>query len=114
ADTTDLWRSLAARMADADLDEGLAGIALIEAADERAEALALAIVLREALETPGRTAALITPDREIARRVRAELRRWDIDIEDSGGEPLGRSPVGSLARLVAACAANGFATQDVL
>jgi ATP-dependent helicase/nuclease subunit B len=78
--------------------EALAGVTLIEAADENTEALAIAVRLREILETPGRTAAVITPDRAIARRVQAELRRWDIDIDDSGGEPLGQTTAGVFAR----------------
>src|SRR4029079_6752356 len=41
------------------------------------EALVIALALREALETPQRTAALVTPDRDLARRVAAELHRWD-------------------------------------
>ena len=57
--------------------------------------------MREALETPGRTAALVTPDRLVARRVAAELRRFDIEIDDSGGMPLARTSIGALARLVA-------------
>ena len=45
--------------------------------------------IREVLEGKG-TAALVTPDRELARRVREELTRWGIDIEESSGEPLGQ------------------------
>jgi ATP-dependent helicase/nuclease subunit B len=56
--------------------------------------------MREALETPGKTTALITPNQSIARRVAAELRRWDVEVEDSAGRTLGQSPAGALARLV--------------
>ena len=52
------------------------------------------------LETPGATAALVTPDRELARRVAAELRRWDIEIDNSAGVPLNRTPPGVFLRLV--------------
>ena len=48
---------------------GAAGVRLIEAASEDEEAGAIALLLREALETPGRTAALATPDANLARRV---------------------------------------------
>ena len=77
-----------------------ADVAMVEATDEREEATAIALALRHALETPGRTAALATPDRAIARRVRAQLRRWNIAVDDSGGEPLSVAPAGALARLV--------------
>jgi ATP-dependent helicase/nuclease subunit B len=100
ADTTDLWPIWRASEEAASLDEALVGVSLIEAADEREEALAIAVCLREALEQDGRTAALATPDRGLAERVRAELLRWDVEIDDSGGSPLAASRAGVLARLV--------------
>ncbi|HEX4766898.1 MAG TPA: double-strand break repair protein AddB [Lichenihabitans sp.] len=109
AETTEHWRSLEALDRHAALD----GVVVIEAADEREEALAIAIALREALERPG-TAALVTPDREIARRVREELMRWDIDIEESSGEPLGQTQAGTLARFVLDCIGQDLAPVEVL
>ena len=84
-------------------------MALVDAADEREEALALAVALREVLETPGRTAALVTPDRELARRVRGELLRWSIEVVDTAGEPFSGRPLGVFARLAVAAAATGSA-----
>lgn len=112
ADTTDAWRDYRAARSGS-FPNALRGVAFLEAADEREEALALALFMREALETPGRTAALITPDRDIARRVSAELARWDIEIDDSGGRPLAATPIGALARLVAATAEDGASAIDV-
>ncbi|WP_457797547.1 double-strand break repair protein AddB [Methylocystis sp. S23] len=107
ADATAAWREF--RDGEGAAFHGaLDGVALLEAPDEQMEALALALFLREALETPGRTAALVTPDRNIARRVAAELRRFDIDIDDSGGASLASTPAGALARLVAAIGAQGL------
>lgn len=88
-----------------DLAAATSGVSLVEAPNERLEALAIAIALREALEVPGRTAALVTPDRMLARRVSAELRRFNIVVADSGGTPLANTPAGRFARLVA-----GFAS----
>jgi ATP-dependent helicase/nuclease subunit B len=99
ADSTDLW-PLWRQQHGRDVAAALADVTLIEALDEREEALAIAICLREALETPGRTAALVTPDRGLAERVRAELLRWNVDIDDSGGAPLAASQAGVLARLI--------------
>jgi ATP-dependent helicase/nuclease subunit B len=95
------------------LDAALQGVSLIEAADEREEALALAIAMRQVLETPCETAALVTPDRNLARRVRTELLRWGVDAEDSAGEPLSTSPIGVLARLAIACAASKMEASDL-
>ncbi|WOJ90350.1 double-strand break repair protein AddB [Methylocapsa polymorpha] len=113
AETTDAWIAYRAGVDAAELDAALEGVAMIEAADEREEALALAIVLRGVLETPGETAALVTPDRELARRVRADLLRWGVDVDDSGGEPLSASPYGVLARLAIACAASGMTAESL-
>src|SRR3546814_1717512 len=62
------------------------------------------------LETPGRTAALITPDRVLARRVAAELARYDgLGIDDSAGRPLAQTPPAIFLRLLAAAVAADFA-----
>jgi ATP-dependent helicase/nuclease subunit B len=92
----------------AHIASGLENVTVLEAPDERIEALALALFMREALETPERTAALVTPDRMIARRVAAELRRYNIDIDDSGGFALATASMGGLARLVAIIADGGL------
>ena len=60
------------------------------------------------------TAALVTPDRELARRVAAELRRWDIEIDDSAGVPLSRTPPGVFLRLVLDLAASALAPVPLL
>ncbi|MAK61178.1 MAG: double-strand break repair protein AddB [Ponticaulis sp.] len=67
---------------------GLQGLSLIEAETEAEEADAIALLLRETLETPDKTAALITPDAGIARRVSALLKRWDVHVSPSAGTPL--------------------------
>ncbi|MGH6798008.1 MAG: double-strand break repair protein AddB, partial [Roseiarcus sp.] len=107
AESTDEWFAYRGSMDQSMLRAALAGVSLIEAGDEREEALSLAIAMREVLETPGETAALVTPDRDLARRVAAELLRWGISVDDSGGEPLSASSAGVLAQLAIACAADG-------
>lgn len=105
AETTHLWRNRDQRVDAAAIAVALDGIAVVEAADDREEALAIAVALREAVETPDVVAALVTPDRALAERVSSELARWSIDVEDSAGQALDRSPAGALARLVAETAA---------
>ena len=114
AETTHLWSTRHERLDPASVAMALEGIGLVEAADDREEATAIAVILREALEDPTRTAALITPDRTLAARVSAELRRWDIRVDDSAGQPLGHGEAGLLARLVAQAAASNFEAQDLL
>jgi ATP-dependent helicase/nuclease subunit B len=68
------------------------GISLLEVAGPEAEALGIALAMRRALETPGRTAALVTRSRGLARRVASALGRWGITLDDSAGEPLALRP----------------------
>ncbi len=109
AETTEHWRGFAeAASAGAfDLDAALAGLSLLEARNEAEEAVAVALALREAIEVPGATAALVTPDRNLARRVAAELARWGIEIDDSAGRPLGHTAPGTLFRLAGEVALSG-------
>ena len=81
--------------------EGLAGLCVIAARAEEEAATIAALALREALETPGRTAALICPDQDLARRVSARLARWGVIADSSAGTPLGGQPVGVLLSLTA-------------
>ncbi|MGX5736479.1 double-strand break repair protein AddB [Bosea thiooxidans] len=100
ASVTELWSDVRTRIPVDVAAEGLRGLRVVEAADEREEALAVAIALRETLERPGARAALVTPDRGLAERVAVELARWGVEVDDSAGVPLGRWPAGSLLRLV--------------
>ncbi len=78
------------------------------------EAQSVALVLRQALETPGRTAALVTPDRGLARRVAAEMRRWAVEVDDSAGTPLDQTAPGAFLRLCARLAGEAFAPVPLL
>ena len=93
---------------------GVEGISLIEAADASEEAAVIALILREALEQPGKTATLVTPDRALARRVAGELKRWDVDVDDSAGRPLSHTPPGTFLCLLAEAADECFAPVPLL
>jgi len=94
------WRESAGELG---VESAFSTMALIEAANERGEALAIAIALKLALHAPGtdeRTqVALVTPDRTLARRVTAELQRFGIEADDSAGTPLSSSLHGGLVQL---------------
>ena len=105
AKATSGWGSWHKTLAPDAIAGAFADVALIEAANEREEATAIAIALRLALEKPGRNggesqAALITPDRNLARRVTAELARFGITADDSAGTPLSATPQGTLLQLL--------------
>ena len=86
---------------------------LIEAADPRAEALAVALVLRGAAEE-GKTAALVTPDRNLARQVASALDVWGIVPDDSAGRPLALTPPGRLLRHVARLFGQKLSSEALL
>ncbi|MDB5677011.1 double-strand break repair protein AddB [Sphingomonas bacterium] len=108
ADFTGKWTTL-----DADRRR-LAGIRAVELATAADEAQTIALALREALETPWRTAALVTPDRALAERVAAHCARWGIAIDDTAGRPLATRAPGTLLTVLAEAAAQDFAPLALL
>jgi ATP-dependent helicase/nuclease subunit B len=113
APATDAWRALAEN-GDDEIADGVKDFGLVTAADPAQEALTIALALRESLETPGRTAALVTPDRNLARRVAAEMARWHIAIDDSAGRPLAHTAAGSFLCLLVEAAEAHFAPVPLL
>lgn len=88
--TAEVWSKVLLASHDI-LERATQGTGLVEARDRHIEARAIALILRNALEmSDNRTAALITPDRDLASRVSNELKRWNIAIDDSAGQPLSR------------------------
>lgn len=108
AEFTGKWTSLDAE------NRRLTGIAAAELATPAEEAQAIALAFREALETPERTAALVTPDRALARRVAAHCARWGIDVDDSAGRPMSILPSGTLLTALAEAATQRFAPLALL
>jgi ATP-dependent helicase/nuclease subunit B len=110
ASATDQWQQLTRGEP---FQVAIANINVIEAAHAEDEALAIAIALREAVEEK-KTAALVTPDRNLARRVCAALARWNVHADDSGGEQLVNTSAGSFACLAAEAALLGLAPVTLL
>lgn len=109
AATTDKWQKPPA-FSETVLD----GVSRMDCADRHEEAVSIALILREALETKGKTAALVTPDRDLARRVIAEMKRWGVVMDDSAGQPLSRTPLGAYLELVGEAAAANAAPHELL
>ncbi len=90
-----------------------AGMSLLEAASPRNEAAAIALILRKAAQD-GTTAALVTPDRTLTRRVHAALDRWGIEPDVSAGEPLGQTAPGRLFRHVCDAFGRRLAADELI
>ena len=112
AETAHLWHG-ALTGQDSRVAAAMQDVELVEARSVPEQALAAALILRECLETPGRTGCLVTPDRQLARRVKVELQRWNIAIDDSGGEPLIRFGGASLLNLLLEALLQNFAAEPL-
>ena len=112
ADTAHLWHE-ALKGQEVHIASAMEGVELVETRSIQEQALAAALILRECLETPGRTGCLVTPDRQLARRVKAELRRWNITINDSAGEPLVRHGGAALLNLLLEALLQDFAAEPL-
>ena len=96
------------------LTEALNGVTRVDCPGTAEEAQVIALMMRRALESPNKTAALVTPDRNLARRVAAALNRWGVKIDDSAGYPLAQSTPGIFLRLTAAAVADGLSPVKLL
>lgn len=108
AATTERWSEIALP------PDAIAGLSRVDAPSRREEAAGIALMMREALERADETCALVTPDRDLAERVAAELGRWNIVIDDSAGRSLDRTPVGTFLRLIADMLHQDFAPVALL
>ncbi len=123
ADATADWRTeiadLRARAAEAGQSAdpvalGLEGLSVVACRAEEEAAQTIALLMRETLETPGKTCALVTPDLALGRRVAARLERWGIVADSSSGATLERMPVGTLVDLAARFMADPLNSQTLL
>ena len=89
---------------------GVQGITEIACPDRHIEARVIATILRESLTHKSRSAALVTPDRDLAVRVVAEMDRWGISVFDSAGEALSRRGLGAALDLLLQAQLDEFAT----
>jgi ATP-dependent helicase/nuclease subunit B len=114
AEQSSEWRAAVGVPGRPDLEATLAGVRRIDCSGPGEEATVIALLLRQALTVPGRRAALVTPDRGLARRVASELRRWNVEVDDSAGLPLGETPPGTFLRLTAEMVAARLAPLPLL
>ncbi len=112
-DTTPEWGEVVHNNR-AELATALDTVELVEAANVHLEAKAIALILRKALETPRQSASLVTPDRDLARRVKQELHGYGIEIDDSAGEPLIRFDGAAVLGLLIDSALGNFTGDRVV
>ena len=113
ADQTARWRQIARDHPDITA-QALSGLRVIEADDTHHEADIIACLMRKTLETPKQTAMLVTPDRQLARQVRAALLKWGLEVDDSAGTKLPLTRIGHYLQLIAEWAAQDGSAQALL
>ncbi len=106
--TTARWHAYTERADRSAITSAMAGISLLETPSAQDEAEVIALIMREVAETPGRTAALVSPDRLLARRVGVRLESYGIRVDDSAGRPFAKTVPGTLLDLVIAAIAEDF------
>ncbi len=105
AQTTHQWQGFARN---SDLQAMTKGLEYYQCSTQSEEAGLIAMIMREALEEETKICALVTPDRGLARRVKAFCKRWDIEVDDSAGINLADTPQGKLALLCLEAARQQF------
>lgn len=111
APVTDQWITEGPNLSG--LEAATEHLTLIEAPSPRAEATAIAVRLRQAVDE-GKSAALITPDRVLARQVTSALSRWHIIPDDSAGIPLQLTPPARFLRHTVALFAQDLTAEALL
>ncbi len=94
--------------------ESISNLCLCTTDTQLEEARVIALVMREVLEEPEKTAALVTPDRTLARMVKAQMQRFDLAIDDSAGQSLLHTAPASFMLLAAEMVASRGAPVQLL
>lgn len=116
AETTERWQAALAGTGKSPVDiaAALQGLNLVETPTAHDEAEIIALIMRWSIEQPGKTAALVTPDRELARRVAARLKDYGLAIDDSAGTPLRHTLPGTFLDLVLGAVESDFAPVELM
>lgn len=109
AEISDAWGKLTF-----DKTKALQGMEGVNCANLHEEAMTIALMLREVVEKPEKTAALVTHNRALARRVASLMPRYGIEIDDSAGLPLKETPLLVFMRLCLDAAAESLAPLSLL
>ncbi len=113
AEQTAGWHDIRRKFSQADIEKATKDIVLVMARNEQEQALAIAIAARAELKE-NKTVGIIAPDRNLARRIIAELKRFDIEVDDSAGMALFHSRAGRLVRQVLALKASNIGPVDLM
>lgn len=112
AATTAAWQNLSRHPER--VKEGLQNMQQINCQSVEEEAALIALIFRHVQHQPGKTAALVTFDRGLARRVAGACARWGLRIDDSAGQFLNTTPIGSYLEFCVETCVQHFAPVPLL
>jgi len=101
------------RLDETALERASSGLSIIQARNEDEEARAIALAARQAL-AERQSVGIVTPDRNLARRIAAELKRYEVEVDDAAGTPLFQSTAGRLLRQILALVESQCAAVDLI
>ncbi len=104
-DTKD-WAIKRRELAD-EIAKSFENLSIINAKNDEEQARAIALCALDGVIRK-KSVGIISPDRNLARRIISELNRFDIEIDDSAGTPLFQTGGGRLVRQILALIINNF------
>ncbi|MCD7058583.1 double-strand break repair protein AddB [Pelagibacterium xiamenense] len=110
ADDTAGWSNA---LEPSDIAAATDSVATLVARTPEEEARAIALAVRDGLDA-GRSVAVISPDQTLARRIGAELARFDVTLDDAAGTPLIQSRAGRLVRQVVTLVCGQMRPVDLI
>lgn len=114
SETAEAWFNIAERLCEDEILIATENLKVINAPNDRKEASAIALIIREAIENPHQTIALITTNRNLVQRVKAILSKWDIKPTESAGTLLSDLSKGIYLRLLCDALECNFAPIPLL
>lgn len=108
------WVDLKNVSAPENIDQLLPHLRLVECHGRREEAAVIAMHARLVLEDPSARLSIVTPDRDLAREIVAACARFGIDVNDSGGDPLGVSAGAGFLQAWLKVVMGGYHPVDIL
>lgn len=83
-------------------------LALAEVKNSFEEARLVASIVRDALDDKSKTIMVITPNRKLAALIQKEMLFWNIQLDDSAGQPLAATAIGRYILALVNLAKDGF------
>ena len=106
------WANIRKKYQD-DIKTAFKDISFIGADNDELQARAIAFATYDFL-IKNKSVGIISPNRNLARRISVELKRFNIEVDDSAGTPLFHTPIMRFARQVITLVKGNFSSLDLV